>query len=142
MQPTLSQWLKRKPTSPKARKGLKRSGRVRPVSAKRRRQARAYSLLREAYLKVHPFCQVKMRRLGPPFTEEAILAHAVGLNAENCQGVFFQGQLFKIATDIHHTKGRTGGNYLNTDTWLSACREEHDWVHSHPKEARALGLLY
>jgi len=26
-------------------------------------------------------------------------------------------------------------------TWLAVCRNCHDWVHSHPKESRALGYL-
>jgi hypothetical protein len=43
--------------------------------------------------------------------------------------------------DVHHVHGRLGGAYLNTNTWLAVCRQCHDWIHQHPKEARALGLL-
>ena len=44
------------------------------------------------------------------------------------------------ATDIHHMAYR-GDKYLDVETWKSACRHCHDWVHSHPKEARELGHL-
>ncbi len=40
------------------RSPLKRTGRLRPMSKKRQREARAYSLLRAAYLKAHPTCEV------------------------------------------------------------------------------------
>lgn len=45
------------------------------------------------------------------------------------------------ATDIHHRKGRVGGWLNATETWLAVCREAHNWIHNHPKEARQLGLL-
>lgn len=90
------------------RSPLKRTGRLRPMSKKRQREARAYSLLRSAYLEAHPRCQI---RCGKP------------------------------AKDIHHTHGRLSGNYLNVETWLSVCRECHDWIHAHPSQARQLGLL-
>jgi len=44
------------------------------------------------------------------------------------------------STDVHHIKGR-GLNHLKVDTWLSVCRECHNYIHSYPKEARDLGLL-
>lgn len=90
------------------RSPLKRTGRLRPMSAKRRRQAKAYSLLRAAYLESHPKCELQCGR---------------------------------AAKDIHHTRGRLGGNLLNTDTWMGVCRTCHDWIHQHPKEARSRGLL-
>ena len=48
---TLSQWLVRKPAGPKPRKRLPK------MSRKRQREAKAYSLLRAAYMKAHPLCQ-------------------------------------------------------------------------------------
>ena len=43
--------------------------------------------------------------------------------------------------DVHHRAGRHSGNYLNESTWLAVCRHDHDWIHAHPKEARANGWL-
>ena len=44
------------------------------------------------------------------------------------------------ATDIHHMLGR-GKFFLEESTWLALCRPCHTWCHSHPSEARRLGLL-
>jgi hypothetical protein len=43
--------------------------------------------------------------------------------------------------DVHHRAGRLGPNLLDEDTWTAVCRRCHDWIHDHPKEARAAGLL-
>jgi len=44
-----------------------------------------------------------------------------------------------LATDIHHKKGR--GVLLNaTQYWLAVCRTCHDWVESHPNQAKELKL--
>jgi len=51
MQPTLQQWLARKPAGPKPKRRLPK------MSSKRQREAKAYSLLRAAYMKAHPLCQ-------------------------------------------------------------------------------------
>lgn len=45
------------------------------------------------------------------------------------------------ATDIHHMMGRSGGNMLNSSTWMSICREHHTWCHNNDKEARELGYI-
>jgi hypothetical protein len=42
--------------------------------------------------------------------------------------------------EIHHTAGR-GINTNNVDTFLTVCRECHNWIHANPKEARELNLL-
>lgn len=123
MQPTLSQWLSRRPAGPKPKKPMKRGGRVRTMSAKRRRQAKAYSLLRAAFLKAHPRCQALPVIL--------MAGHQVPV---------VKGDVIK-STDVHHKAGRHGWNYLNTDTWLAVCRPAHRWIHDNPKEARALGLM-
>jgi hypothetical protein len=43
------------------------------------------------------------------------------------------------STDIHHKKGR-GKHYLEKQTWLSVCRNCHDWIEKHPIEAKDLGF--
>lgn len=41
------------------------------------------------------------------------------------------------STDIHHKKGR--GKYQNDPTtWLSVCRNCHDWIEENPIEAKEL----
>ena len=45
-----------------------------------------------------------------------------------------------IGIEIHHTAGR-GINTNNVDTFLTVCRECHNWIHLNPKEARELNLL-
>lgn len=44
-------------------------------------------------------------------------------------------------TDIHHTNGRVNEKLNDTTDWLHICRGCHDWIHTHPKEARLLNLL-
>jgi hypothetical protein len=45
------------------------------------------------------------------------------------------------AQDIHHRAKRTGGNYLNEETWMGVCRHCHEWIHNHATIARAQGYL-
>ena len=47
----------------------------------------------------------------------------------------------KRATDIHHRAGRTGQKLNDTTEWLALCRTCHTWIHEHPGQARAAGLL-
>ena len=43
------------------------------------------------------------------------------------------------STDVHHKKGR--GIYHNdVSTWLSVCRNCHNWIEAHPIEAEELGF--
>jgi hypothetical protein len=42
--------------------------------------------------------------------------------------------------DVHHKKGR-GKHYLDVESWAAVCRECHDWIHGHPKQAREDGWL-
>lgn len=89
---------------------LKRTGRPKPMSDKRRLQADIYRTRRLQFLAEHPTCQA--------CTVESI-----------------------PSTEVHHKKGRTGKNYLDTSTWIAVCRGCHEWIHSHPSQARLLGLL-
>lgn len=42
--------------------------------------------------------------------------------------------------DVHHSQGR--GPYLCAkETFVAACRPCHDWIHSHPGQAREAGYL-
>lgn len=70
----------------------------------------AYSTKRMLFLIANPVCQAKL----------------VG-----CTGV---------ASDVHHTAGRVGDNYLNMSKWKALCRNCHTWVENNPEEAKELGL--
>ena len=56
-----------------------------------------------------------------------------------CQAKVFNCSL--RSTDIHHTKGR-GKYHLDTSTWLSVCRSCHNWIETHPEEAKELGYSH
>ena len=43
------------------------------------------------------------------------------------------------STDVHHKKGR-GIYHNNITTWLSVCRNCHNWIELHPIEAQELGF--
>lgn len=84
---------------------------LRKVSSARAIANRVYSDKRKTFMTSNPRCQALL-----PMCEER-------------------------ATDVHHTAGRTGTNFLDVDTWLSVCRSCHDEIHRRPKMARELGLL-
>lgn len=52
---------------------------------------------------------------------------------ENNQACFLCG---KRATQIHHTKGRIGANFLDTTTWAALCFECHYKLHNVKPELR------
>jgi hypothetical protein len=43
--------------------------------------------------------------------------------------------------DIHHSKGRTGKNYLDESTWIAVCRPCHQWIEENRREAERMGLI-
>ena len=83
------------------------------VSSKRKKKDNEYLKLREKYLIKNSLCKIQLK---------------------DCTN---------IATDIHHTYAGSNRDtyYLVQSTWLSTCRSCHNWIHSHPKEARLLGCL-
>lgn len=106
--------------------GLRRTSKLNPMSQGRIIESRRYSSLRKKFLKEHPTCQACKRH------------DVVRQESPTCTvGFAFR----RTATDIHHVKGRLGGNYLDVSTWMAVCRTCHDWIHQHPKEARAAGML-
>lgn len=46
----------------------------------------------------------------------------------------------KITSDIHHRKGKVGLLLFDARYFLAVCRECHNWIGDHPKEAEQLGL--
>ncbi len=43
------------------------------------------------------------------------------------------------STDVHHMKGR-GKYHLDITTWLSVCRNCHNWIEVNPEDAKDLGF--
>jgi len=48
---------------------------------------------------------------------------------------------FKENLTVHHTRGR-GLYYLDKKTWIPLCLACHQWVETHPKEAREMNLSH
>jgi hypothetical protein len=83
------------------------------VSAKKQKQDVEYSKLRTRFLTEKPMCSIGV--LG-------------------CT---------RNATDVHHTKGGDERSiyYLIQSTWLSTCRNCHNWIHLNAEKARIMGWL-
>lgn len=47
---------------------------------------------------------------------------------------------FKQQLTVHHKNGRIGENLLDTKSWIPLCLACHEWVETHPKDAREMGL--
>lgn len=48
---------------------------------------------------------------------------------------------FRQPCDLHHIAGRRGGLLMDPSNILVLCREHHQWIHEHSREARQRGLL-
>ncbi len=110
MQPSLKDWLARKPAGRKPRSPIPR------VSKKRQGANREYLKRRSVFLREHHTCEA-----GP------LIPHHLPCDLSS--------------KDIHHRAGRIGAKLLDEHDWIPTCRICHDWIHSHPSEARKLGLL-
>ena len=75
-----------------------------------------YRKIRKAYLKVNPACES-----GPLLWPMA-----------KCS---------RVATDIHHMRGRIGAMLTKEAYFLPVCRTCHCYIHDNPKDARELHLL-
>lgn len=47
----------------------------------------------------------------------------------------------KMASDIHHKNSRNGEHLNDVSQFLAVDRDCHQWIHSHPYEARQKGWL-
>ena len=106
--------LKRSPLTRKT--PLRSIARIKPRSAKRRSEADAYAELR-AKLVLHP--------------------------SARCQVCWEQNGQEHRPVDLHHRREMgMGGAFTNPANVMPVCRTPcHEWIHSHPQEARRLGLL-
>ncbi len=98
-------------------KGLKRSGRLAPVSASRRAENPEYEAAKATVL---------LRDRGHCQAAELVPDVA-------CGGV----------RDPHHVwaQGMYPERRTDPDVLITLCRQHHTWTHDHPIEARQLGLL-
>jgi hypothetical protein len=82
---------------------------IKQVSNKQAIKNQQYSKERKLFLAENPLCKA---------------------NLPNCT---------KIATDVHHKRGR-GEFFLKQETWIGLCRTCHNRVEENPDEAKQLGL--
>lgn len=121
------------------RTAIKRSTKpIRKVSTKRRRQLGQYTDLRKEYLAKHPWCEVYCKRFKVNYPG---LFKTNGIYLEHAPSGSAYIRHVPLSTDIHHVAGRIGEKLNDSNDWLAACREQHEWIHNNPKEARALGVL-
>ena len=76
----------------------------------------------------------KMSKINANYTKlrrEYLLNHSV------CHAKVHKCSLH--ATEIHHKQGR-GVYHLDTSTWLSVCRNCHNWIENNPSESYELGF--
>jgi hypothetical protein len=97
-------------------KPLLRRTPLKRMSDRRRTERVIYARRRLVFLRAHPQCQCCL---------------------EHCQ---IHEDRIPASRDIHHKHGR-GRFYLDESTWMAVCRVHHDWIHSHPSQARAKGWL-
>lgn len=121
-QPSLKDWLNRKPAGPKPRKRLKQTP-LRRVSSKHGKKLREYFRVRADYLAKQAACEAGLVILKAKLPE------------------FYHVPRCEVwAKEVHHIAGR-GSNLCNTDTFCAICPECHRWVHAHGQKAREIGLL-
>lgn len=105
MQPSLKDWLSRKPQGPAPKKRMPK------VTPKRAKRLGFYRILRKGFLGANQDCQAKFAC---------------------CSG---------RASQVHHKASRVGDKLNDTRDFLAICAPCHLYLHAHPKQARALGLL-
>ena len=118
---TLAEWLDRGSAPKKPRK------RIPKVTAKRAKANREYAKRRKAFLLANTHC-------------EAWHAIIQWMYKHDEKAYYTSPQFRPVSDDLHH-RCKRGKNFLNEETWMSVSRWAHNWIHAHPKEARALGLL-
>lgn len=87
---------------------------IRRMSPKRRSRVVDYHKQRRWFLVAHPWC---------------------------AWGIAQSPPMHLRSTQVHHTRGRAGALLTDERFWLAVSAVGHDWIHSHPNEARKLGLL-
>lgn len=102
---------------------------IKRVSSKRAKALREYSILRKAYLALHPFCEATIKLEGV-CEEELIKSNG-----------WLIGRQFPYAEEIHHKARRYGSRLNDTTKWLAVCRDMHIKIENNASWARANDLL-
>lgn len=108
---------------------LQRSGKLRPMSAKRQREARIYAKKRKEFLAENTVCWVWARLM---------FDHEFEVMREIWGDGFDRA---KPSSEVHHVSGRVGANYLDETKWMACSLEGHRFLHNNPKIAREKGWL-
>lgn len=87
-----------------------RVSKPRPRSLKKIKLDKQYSMLRVNFLTLHQHCQAAL---------------------PGCS---------RVASEVHHKKGKVGELYLDVRYWLAVCRSCHQWIETHPADAQEKGF--
>ena len=94
------------------RTGLKRTGRLSPISDRRRRRDADYRAARtEVFLRADGMCEM------------------------------FTPACSRVGVEAHHVRGRVGRLLTDTEWLMWVCRECHDYAHAHPAVSYEKGWL-
>jgi len=130
MQPTLEQWLARKPKGKAPRK------RIRKMSKRREGANREYAIRRKRYLAEHPTCDAFHTIIG-----WAARNWKYDELAMNTWYFCVDPTTPPPSVEIHHMK-KPKCKYLNDEsTWLAVARWSHNFIEQNKSVARDLGLL-
>ena len=92
--------------------------RIAARSDRMRKRNAEYRLIREQFLREHPWCEACSQIYG--------LTGKRGLHPAN---------------DVHHRQGRAASLLTDVSKFLSVCRTAHIWIDANRDKARELGLL-
>ena len=110
----------RRNTPLKSTQGLKRGGRLNPVSKKRARELAKRRKVIDEILKTRQLCEASHRIMRVDRTHRC----------------------FRIPFDVHEPLTRArGGSITDPANMMVVCRPCHDWIHGHPTLATQVGLL-
>lgn len=83
---------------------------IKKISDKHLETLKEYRVIRDDFMKKNPECMAKL---------------------EGCT---------KVATDCHHSKGKVGSLYTDVRYFKALCRKCHEYLETHPNEAKELGF--
>jgi|SRR5208282_2944089 len=93
-------------------------------SSNRAREERIYNRRVKQWKKENPFCE----------------ACAITADYRAIHEYDVYNTVPRLTEDCHHTAGKNHGLLLIEKWWLPVCRSCHDWITTHGKAARYLGL--
>lgn len=140
-QMTMEDWLERKEAAKAAKEAAKARGyRTDPAVAIAREREKAKERLEAA--KRHGVTRKpRQAPVSPVSASRRIQLKAYA----KLKRAWLKGRLCQRcnapASDLHHSRGRVGRLLVAVQFWKALCWPCHNWVGSHPAEAREAGLL-